>query len=104
MKIIQTNELKEKLENNDIALIEVLDEEQFKKSHIKGAIHIPLEKISTLARQKFEKDKEIVVYCSDHECTASPIAGKKLEGSGFSNIYHYKGGKKAWKEAGLPMA
>lgn len=86
-----------------MTLIEVLDEDKFNKSHIKGAINIPLIKISTVARNNFDKDDNLVVYCSDEDCTASPTATKKLKDSGFKNVWDYEGGKKAWKEAGLPM-
>jgi len=103
MKTIETEELKEKLENNEVTLIEVLEEEEFNRSHIKGAINIPLKKISFTARKKFDKDDNLVVYCSDKDCTASPTAAKKLKDSGFKNVWDYKGGKKAWNEAGLPM-
>lgn len=103
MNTIKTEELKQKLEKNKVVLIEVLDEEEYNKSHIKGAVNIPLKRISTEARKRYQDDEEIVVYCSDKECTASPTAAKKLKESGFKNIYHYKGGKKEWKESGLPM-
>jgi rhodanese-related sulfurtransferase len=103
MKTIGTEELKEKLDNNEVTLIEVLEEEEYNKSHIKGAINIPLKKISFEARKKFDKDDNLVVYCSDEDCTASPTAAKKLNDSGFKNVWDYEGGKKAWKEAGLPM-
>jgi len=103
MDKIKKDELKDKLENNNVTLIEVLGPEQYEKSHIKGAINIPLENIATEAKDKFDKDDELVVYCSDYECTASPAAAKKLEDTGFTNVYHYAGGKKEWKESGYPM-
>ncbi len=103
MKTIGTEELRKKLDNNEVTLIEVLEEEEYNKSHIEGAINIPLKKISFKARKKFDKDDNLVVYCSDEDCTASSTAAEKLEDSGFKNVWHYKGGKKAWKEAGLPM-
>ena len=103
MKTIKRDELKEKLDNNEVNLVEVLDEEDFDKEHIKGAINIPLERIGTEAKEKFDEDDQIVVYCSDFDCSASPTAAKKLEGLGFKNVYDYQGGKKDWKEAGLPM-
>lgn len=103
MKSITKEELKDKLENGGVKLIEVLKEEEFNKSHITGAINIPLDRIGTEAKQKFNENDEIVVYCSDNECTASPTAAKKLESLGFNNVYHYEGGKKEWKEAGLSM-
>jgi rhodanese-related sulfurtransferase len=103
MKSITKDELKDKLENDEVTLIEVLEEEEFNKSHIAGAINIPLKRIGTEAEQKFSKNDEIVVYCSDYDCTASPKAAKKLVSLGFKNVYDYKGGKKEWKEAGLAM-
>lgn len=103
MKEIKREELKQKLENNEVILIEVLDRESYEKSHIKGAINIPLEDIGAEAKDRFDKDDEIVVYCSDYECTASPKAARKLDDLGFENVYHYKGGKKDWKDSGLPM-
>lgn len=103
MKTITTKKLHEKLKSNDIHLVEVLEEEKFKKEHIKGAINIPLNRIATESKEKFNKEDEIVVYCSDEDCTASPTAAKKLDKQGFKNVFDFEGGKKAWKEAGLPM-
>lgn len=103
MDTIGTEELKEKLDNNEVTLIEVLEEDDYNKSHIKGAINIPLKKISFISQKKFENDDNLVVYCSDETCTASPAAAKKLKDSGFKNVWDYEGGKKAWKEAGFPM-
>ena len=103
MKSITKEELKRKLENDEVILIEVLDKEDFNKSHIAGAINIPLKQIGTEANQRFSEDDEIVVYCSDSDCSASPTAAKKLDSLGFKNVYDYKGGKKEWKEADLPM-
>jgi rhodanese-related sulfurtransferase len=103
MKTINTDELQQKLENNEVTLIEVLNEREYNKKHIKKAINIPLKTIGFEAKNKFKKNEPIVVYCSDKECSASPTAAKKLEDLGFKNIYDYEGGKKAWEEAGLDM-
>ncbi len=103
MKKITTEQLKEKLDKNDIVLIEVLDEEQFKQSHIRSAINIPLKKIGTEAKQRFDPKQEIVVYCSNTACSASPAAARKLSDLGFERVYDYEGGKQAWQDAGLPM-
>lgn len=98
MDTIGTEKLKEKLDNNEVTLIEVLEEDDYNESHIKGAINIPLKKISTVARQKFGKDDNLVVYCADLGCTASPTAAKKLKDSGFKNVWDYEGGKKHGKK------
>jgi rhodanese-related sulfurtransferase len=103
MKALTKENLKKKLENESTHIIEVLKEEEYNKSHIKGAINIPLKKIGTEAKKRFSEKDEIVVYCSDYECSASPAAAKKLDSLGFKNVYHYAGGKKEWEDAGLPM-
>ncbi|MCB2196714.1 MAG: rhodanese-like domain-containing protein [Bacteroidetes bacterium] len=103
MSPIQLQDVKKKLENDNTILIEVLDEDSYKAEHIKGAINIPLKRIGTVAKDKFNKDDEIIVYCSDYSCSASPTAAKKLDDLGFRNVYDFEGGKKEWKDAGLPM-
>lgn len=100
-KTIGLKELQKK--KDEVILIEVLDPDQYDDFHIKGAINIPYKKIATEAEKKFNKEDEIVVYCSDHECESSKIAADKLDDMGYKNVYHYKGGKKEWKEAGLPV-
>ena len=101
---ISKEKLKQKLDNNNenFHLVEVLKPDSYSKMHIKGAINIPLESIGREAKEKFSTDDEIVVYCSDKDCTASPKAADKLEELGYKNVYHYQGGKKEWSEAGLP--
>jgi rhodanese-related sulfurtransferase len=103
MKIIKKEELKKRLEINDVILIDVLEPEKYNKSHIKGAINIPLEKIVTEAKNRFKKDDKLVVYCSDYTCSSSPAAAKKLVEAGFTNVFDYKEGKKEWEEAEYPM-
>ena len=101
VKTIGLKELQKK--KDEVILIEVLDPEQYNDFHIKGAINVPYKKIASEAEKKFKKDEEIVVYCSDSECQSSKIAADKLDDMGYENVWHYKGGKKEWKEAGLPV-
>ncbi len=103
-KTIDRNELKRRLDSGeDIKLIEVLKEDEYKRLHIRGAMNIPLATIGATAREKFSKDDFIVVYCSDINCTASPTAAEKLESFGFTNVHDYAEGKADWHEAGYPM-
>ena len=104
MQKINKEELRDKINSNeDIAVIEVLEPEEYKKGHIKNAINIPLGEIATKVRDKFDFDQEIVVYCSDYNCEASPTAAEKLKHTGFNHVYDYAGGKDEWKQAGYPM-
>jgi rhodanese-related sulfurtransferase len=80
------------------ALINVLGADSYEKEHIAGSINIPAEEIDEFER-RFEKDKEIVVYCASPECSASPKAAAELSGRGFRRVLDYEGGMRAWKNA-----
>ncbi len=106
METISREELKEKMDRNEeMALIEVLSPGAYKKFHLPGAINVPIqnnfdEQIEEVVP---DKDKQIVVYCMDKECEASPKAAQRLEELGYVNVYDYEEGKMDWKEAGLPI-
>jgi rhodanese-related sulfurtransferase len=101
---METGYLKRKLDRgDDFVLIEVLAEKPYRRGHIKGAINIPFRQIGREASERFDRDREIVVYCADRACKASTIAAEKLDSLGFENVFHYAGGKKEWMEAGYPM-
>lgn len=103
-KKIDKETLREKLERgDDFYLIEVLADGEFERLHIKGAQNIPFGKFMEEVKRRFNKDDEIVLYCSDEQCRASPLAAEKLETFGFRNVWEYLGGKKEWAEAGYPM-
>jgi len=103
-KTISKEELKQKFDNSDdFTLIEVLEAPSYEKSHIKGAVNIPLAHLAKETSERFQKEDELIVYCADFDCSASPKAADKLESIGFSNVWDFSGGKKEWKEAGYPM-
>jgi len=103
-KTIEREELKRRLqEDDDLVLIEVLSEREYRRSHIKGAINIPFKEIAHRARDRFAPDQPIVVYCADRQCRASPIAAEKLQHSGFRDVSEYRGGKQDWEQAGYPI-
>ncbi len=60
---ITKEELKEKLENKaDVIVVDVRSKASYDKSHIIGAISIPLGDIEK-RHEELPKDKEIILYC-----------------------------------------
>jgi rhodanese-related sulfurtransferase len=101
---ITAEELKAKIDRgDDFHLVETLLPQEYEKWHLPGAINIHFNKIGKQARDHFDESDEIVVYCHDEECNASPIAAQKLEKLGYKNVYEFSGGKKAWREAEYPI-
>lgn len=94
-------QLKDKLDGDtQVKLVNVLPKESFEEKHIPESMNIPVTDIENTAPQRLDKEDEIVVYCADFECNASPKAAKKLEELGYRNIYDYEGGIEDWEKAG----
>lgn len=50
-----------------------------------------------------DKARPLVVACESSSCWMSACAAMRLRGLGYRNLLWYRGGKFAWKEAGLPL-
>ena len=63
---ISREELKGKIDRGDeFVLVDTLDEQFYRHSHLPGAINIPLDEIERAEEALPDKDTEIVVYCMD---------------------------------------
>lgn len=98
---------RERLNNRDrqagVALVNVLGAAVFAKEHIPGSINVPAgdeDRIET----RFDKDKEIVVYCASPECRKSPTVAQRLADRGFTHVKDYAGGMSDWKAGGGDVA
>lgn len=92
--------LKNRIENyRNIYIIDVLSEGSFARNHIKGAVNIPLSRLSDSAKQVIkDKEAEVIVYCSNYMCHASTKGVKILKKMGFENVVDYKGGINEWMQ------
>lgn len=100
---ISPEEVAEKTGKDGFVLMDVLDEQSFKRAHLPGAINISAHNdsfVEDVEASVPDKNTEIVVYCSGPECMLSPQAGQKLIEAGYVNVKHYKGGLKGWAESG----
>lgn len=105
IQFVTKEKILEMIENKEpFTLVEVLSEESYAKGHLPKAINIPAEHIQEKAPDMLpNKDVKIVVYCSSFTCTASTGAARTLQSMGYSNVLDYKGGKKDWQAADLPL-
>lgn len=98
--VIDLNEFKDLYKNNNIQLVDVRGESEFKAGHIKGADNIF---VGTLESNltKFKKDKPVVIQCQSGDRTA--IAYSVLAKHGFKNVKNYGGGMNEWVNTGNPV-
>ena len=65
-RTISTKDLKAKLDQKEITVVETLAPERYRDAHIPGALNIPPERIKELAPQLLpNKNAEIITYCSN---------------------------------------
>ena len=102
---ISRDELRAKIESGeDFVLVDALAPMSYARSHLPGAINLPLEWVDERAPRRVpDLDTEIVVYCIDVKCTSSVFVGERLRSLGYTNVRHYADGKDDWMAAGLPL-
>lgn len=96
-------DLKERLDWGEPALtiIDVRSREDFNTSHITGAVSLPTDQLVARALANLELVRDIYVYGSSDEETATAAA--LLKEAGYENIAELAGGLSAWKAAGFPV-
>src|SRR6266704_1117103 len=82
-------------------VVDVREDWEWNKGHLPGARHVVLNTIlSNPTAQKF-RDRTIFV-CAVGERSA--VAAEMAVALGVNDVVSFRGGTKAWKEAGLPLA
>ncbi len=97
--------VKEKMEDRDTVVLNVLSKSDYAKGHIKGSDNVPWNESNIdfvqAVTEKYGKKKFFITYCAGLTCTAGPKAAKALQEKNFKAT-EYAGGMKEWSEAGYP--
>lgn len=105
MQSISREQVKRKLDDGSATIVEVLGEEHYRKFHLPNSINVPIDENFDEHIQSAIPDKnaEVILYCHDKECNASPKAARRMEALGYQHVYDYEEGKVDWKDADLPI-
>ncbi len=99
----------EALFNEGAAFVDPRGKTDFDRGHIPGSFHLDVAGKSTvLTAESLEKaiggkDVKVVFYCNGINCMRSPQACEKAVSWGFKNVFFFRAGFPAWKDAGLPV-
>jgi thiosulfate/3-mercaptopyruvate sulfurtransferase len=120
-KIVKTNELKDWIDQKkEMLIIDTMPyEASYKKNHVPGAAQflfpiIEMTEWKTAetdgkTKEDFgkllgkDKNRLIVIYCGFTKCGRSHNGAMWAVKLGYTNVYRYPGGIKAWKEAEYPV-
>ena len=92
-----------RLFNRDQAVfIDIRNENAYQKSHLPGAINIPLEHVDK-RKDKLQRfsGQTMIVYCDTGSTTLKAV--KALQAQGWDKVHQLRGGINAWRAAGLPI-
>jgi phage shock protein E len=89
--------IKDKLENNEIIVLDVRENDEWASGHISLARHLPLGEINKETTKDLPKDIPIYVYCRSGRRSTEAMA--KMNQLGFSNLVNL-GGIIDWQKNG----
>lgn len=81
-------------------IVDVREDWEWKRGHMPGARHVVLSQI--LANPKGQKFNDRTIFvCAVGERSA--VAAEMAVALGVNDVVSFRGGTKAWKDAGLPL-
>ena len=92
--------LKKKLDRNEIILVDVREEREWKEEHIERAKNIYVGHLKEEA-SRLPRDKLIATTCGWGG--RGGLGASILKNMGFDEVYNVLGGMKAWKKLGYPL-
>jgi hydroxyacylglutathione hydrolase len=87
---IDTHELAGRLRSDDVALLDVREDDEWQEGHVAGSIHVPYHELRDGAPAEVRNGRELVVACSVGN--RSSIAASLLKRSGIDNLVHVADG------------
>lgn len=92
---IDVETLQNRLENEDITLIDVREVEEYEGGHIEGAVNAPLSSLNT-TELPHVKDEPIYIICRSGNRSAQ--AAQILSDRGYTEVYDVTDGMIAWEQ------
>ncbi len=101
METISAAELWKRINDDNVIVLDLRPEIEYKNSHIPTSLSIPLTQLKDRLSD-LPKDVDIVAYCRGRYCVLSPEAVALLKKEGY-NAIRMQEGLPEWKLAGLPI-
>ena len=105
---LSLQEFQAHLDNPGAVVLDARNSAAYREGHIPGALSLPAAEFETAYEGLKpllwpQREKIIVVYCSDVWCGQADMLQQKLINHGFLHVGRFPDGWAAWREAGLPV-
>jgi len=87
-------------QGTDLVVVDVREEEDYRKGHVPGAINLPYDRWSTF--DGLRQDALNVIYCYSPVCHLAAMAAVEFAKAGFP-VMEMEGGFETWKEKDLEI-
>lgn len=101
LESVTIDELLKKIESEDVIVLDVRPEEEFRRGHIHKAVSIPIDQLSERLKE-LPKTAEIIAYCRGPFCVYADEAVEMLTEKGFK-AKRLEEGFPDWQSEGLPV-
>ena len=97
---LKLDDVKKLIDEGGFDLVDVREDWEWNKGHLPGARHIVLNTLLANPSAQKLRDKTIFV-CQSGE--RSSVASEMAVALGVKDVVNFRGGTKAWRDAGLPV-
>jgi rhodanese-related sulfurtransferase/predicted transcriptional regulator len=101
VELLSATELRERLEQGEVVVLDVRPEAEYRAGHIAGAISAPLARLESIA-PRLPKRREVVAYCRGPYCVYADEAVRLLRARGL-RARRLDVGFPEWSRARLPV-
>jgi hydroxyacylglutathione hydrolase len=99
-KDLKLDDVRKLMDDGDYDIVDVREDWEWNKGHVPGARHVVLNSVlANPAAAKF-RDKTIFVCMTGER---SSVASEMAVALGVKDVVNFRGGTKAWKDAGLQL-
>ena len=96
---VDTQTASEKIESNQVVVLDVREPDEFEQGALKNVVHIPRGHLEAQVESKIvDKTSPVIVYCAGG--VRSAFAAKTLQDLGYANVLSMAGGFGKWKDEG----
>ncbi|HVD37834.1 MAG TPA: rhodanese-like domain-containing protein [Solirubrobacterales bacterium] len=101
IELIDADELAERLEHDDLLVLDVRDSDEFAEAHIPGSVNLPYGELPE-RQGELPRDRAMAAICSGGK--RSGLAASILQREGFDGVLHVAhGGVGTWRRSGRPV-
>ena len=99
-KDLNLDDIRKLIDGGGYELVDVREDWEWNKGHLPGARHVVLNAL--LANPAAQKIRERTIFVC-HTGERSSVASEMAIALGVKDVVNFRGGTKAWREAGLPL-